>query len=395
MTEAARRLVLLSAKGFLVAAAQAIVVPFAALYATRLGASPSLVGLVVALGFLIPLLAAVRVGRLTDRFGVRAVMTLGVSLLLIGPVPVALAPSVVSLVILIVLTNLGHVSIVVASQHDVARTIPSREAAYGWFTTSVSIGQLVGPIAMGFAIEAGGFSGGLAAAASASALAFVLLMIWGRTLLSRRQVHGAAYRTPSIGAALAGSRAVPLSIASSGAVLFTMGVHQVFYPLVLDTAGVDVSTIGLVLGARAGAAIVVRPFLPLVARAIPSTAGLFAGSLLACAVGIAMPLFPAPLTFGLIGSVLIGVGSGFAQPLSMVVLVENVTASARGALLGLRMAVNYGGIGLSSFTIGAAVTAVGGAAAFGLAALVPTSLAIAVLHYRRDVDKRKPAESFP
>jgi MFS family permease len=395
LTEPARRLILLSAKGFLVATAQAIVVPLAALYATRLGASPSLVGIVVALGFLVPLLAAIRVGRLTDRFGVRTVMALGVTLLLVGPLPVVVAPSVASLVVLIVLTNLGHVSIVVASQHDVARTLPSREAAYGWFTTSVSVGQLVGPMAMGIAVELGGFPAGLGVTAAASGLAVLLMVLWGRTMLSARQAPTDGYRKPSIGSALAGSRAVPLSIASSGAVLFTMGVHQVFYPIVLDTAGVGISTIGLVLSARAGAAIIVRPILPVVARTVRSNAALFAASLAACAVGIALPLFAAPVALGLVGSVLIGVGSGFAQPLSMVILVDNVSAAARGALLGVRMAVNYGGIGLSSFSVGAAVSALGGTAAFALAALPPAALAMSVLRYRSDVDGRIPADNGP
>jgi MFS family permease len=130
-----------------------------------------------------------------------------------------------------------------------------------------------------------------------------------------------------------------------------------------------------------------------VARAVRSNAALFAASLLACAVGIALPLAPAPFVLGLVGSVLIGIGSGFAQPLSMVILVDNVATAARGALLGVRMAVNYGGIGLSSFTVGAAVTALGGTAAFALAALLPTSLAIGVVRYRADVDGRGPDRS--
>ncbi len=100
-----RRLLLLCGLGLAIATVQAIVIPFASLYATGLGAPPLLVGVVVASGFLIPLLATVRIGKIVDRFGVRTVVTAGAVLMVAAPVPVALAPSVVTVGLLSIVAN--------------------------------------------------------------------------------------------------------------------------------------------------------------------------------------------------------------------------------------------------------------------------------------------------
>src|SRR3954465_15789859 len=52
-----------------------------ALYAIRLGETPFTVGTLMALYSLLPMLFAVSIGRLTDRFGVRAPMLAGSSVL--------------------------------------------------------------------------------------------------------------------------------------------------------------------------------------------------------------------------------------------------------------------------------------------------------------------------
>jgi MFS family permease len=77
-------------------------------------------GVVVAIGFVVPLSAAVAIGQVVDRFDVRVAVPVGALLLMVAPIPVALAPSVLTLVLLTVLTNCGHVAVIVASQWAVA-----------------------------------------------------------------------------------------------------------------------------------------------------------------------------------------------------------------------------------------------------------------------------------
>lgn len=380
-----RRLLLLCGLGLAIATVQAIVIPFASLYATGLGARPLLVGVVVASGFLIPLLAAVRIGKIVDRFGVRAVVTAGAVLMVAAPVPVALAPSVVTVGLLSIVANFGHVAGIVASQRAVARTVRSRETAFGWFTTCVSVGQLIGPLAMGLAIEAIGLPGGVVATVVAAGLALTLVLLT-RSRLPGPSPDAASGAPISVRSDLRDRPVVLIAIGGSGAVLFTMAAHQAFYPVVLDGLGVTAGTIGMILAVRAAAAIAVRPFLAAFIRLSGSRAAVYGAALAACGLGIAVPLLPAPIALAVTASFLLGVGSGVAQPLSMVLLVDHVPAERHGSLLGVRMAFNYGGMGLASVTVGTALTLLGPVAAFTLSGALPVALAIAVMRGRRDVD---------
>lgn len=263
-SESSRRLALLCATGVFVAMVQASVVPYVALHAGAVGAPPAVTGLIVALGFLLPLTIAIRIGKIVDRYGVHALLVVGSMLLVAGPIPVMVAPNPVTIVLLTVLVNLGHVTCVVASQRAVAQTVASRETAYGWFTTFVSLGQLIGPILLGQAIDSRGLQAGLGSL-EFSALAALAFAVVTRFLIPR-QAGRPSHAHPSIRGELRGNRAFLISIAGSGAVLFVLGVHQTFYPVVLDSMGVSAFVIGLILGARAVAAVLVRPLLALAIR---------------------------------------------------------------------------------------------------------------------------------
>lgn len=384
MRPEAARLVVLCAAGMAVGTAQAIVVPYVALYAGALGAGEATIGAVVAAGFLVPLTGAVTAGKLVDRFGVRRVLGGGAALLLLSVTPLAWRAQVATLAAFTIAAHAGHVACVIAAQQAVARTITPRESAFGWFATLVSAGQLVGPLAMGAALDNFGYAGGAWAFAVAAALA-LLVVLGAWRVLPRLQGGGPAPRE-SVRAALRAAPAARLSIAGSGVALFVMGAHQAFYPVFLASASVSAFMIGLVLAVRALAAIAVRPFLAWVVARTGSRAAVFAASLAACGLGLALPLAAAPLALALAGSVLIGMGTGLAQPISMVLVSEGVPGAARGAALGVRMAVNYVGMGAASVAVGAGVSVLGYGPGFLLAGLVPAVVAGVVVRRRGIVD---------
>lgn len=376
MTASSHRLLLLSATGFAVATTQAIVVPLTALYARELGASAGMIGAIVATGFLIPLFVAVRAGKLVDRFGAKPVLLLGTLLLLSSGLPALISPGIVTLTALMVLAHLGHSTSVVAAQSAVARLRGSREVSFGWFTTSVSAGQLVGPLLMGQAVEVYGFATGLALL-TFTGLASFLLGLFTSSGPRPAERQGSAERV-SVRKELPRFPGAVLAIGGSGSVLFVMGVHQAFYPVFLAELGVGASLIGLILALRAFAAILVRPFLPLSVRWAGSRGAVFLTSLLLCALGIALPVGIAPLVIAGVASLLVGLGSGLAQPLSMALIADHIPGRLQGAILGTRMAVNYVGVGSSTILIGAAIGMVGYSSAFFVSALIPAGMAVLV-----------------
>lgn len=383
-TSDARQLVLLCVTGGTAALVQAVVVPLVALYARHLGASASAIGGIVALGFLVPLLGAVHIGRVVDRFGARVVLLVGVALLGVGPTVAIAWPRTETLIALTILANLGYMTCIVAIQRAITSVSPSRERGFGWFTTCVSVGQLVGPLVMGRALEQIGFNGALA---STVVVAFAGLLVGATTRAP--DLHTLRMRTQPAVSLLAELRSLPavwLSVGGSGGVMFAVGVHQAFYPIFLDALSASPTIIGVVLGARALASIMVRPFLATVSRRVGSRAWLLGTSLGLCAFGVIAPALGGSVAPMMVGSILLGIGSGFAQPMTMVVVADHVRPERRGAFLGGRMAVNYGAMGLSSMLLGASISLVGFSWSFLASGIVPFSLALAILKNHAAVD---------
>lgn len=377
-----------SSAAFGVAAVQAIVVPFVALQAVAFGVSPAGIGVLVSTGLFVPVFVATRIGRWVDRYGVRRVVVAALVAFAGGAVPFVLAPSVPTLFLLAVAVNLGHVAGIVATQRGVADAPVSRESAYGWFTMTVSVGQLVGPVVMGVVFDA--WSGqGVAAVVVASSLLFAVA---STVMVPRRSGTPAAPgdlpQPPPVSPwrAWAAKRGVRIAVLGSGAALFALSVHQTFYPVALESLHLSASTIGAILSVRAAASLVVRPFLQRAVQVAGSRAYVYVAALLMCAVGVATPFTSAPVVLAVVASALLGMGGGFAQPLSMVVLAEQVAPRVHGAFLGVRMAVNYASVAVATALVGALLARYGAPVAFAFAATLPLVLAILVARARRHVD---------
>src|SRR3954463_4966348 len=90
-----------------------------ALYAIRLGETPFTVGTLMALYSLLPMIFAVTIGRLTDRFGVRAPMLTGSVLLAAGTLTPLLWPQIEALYLVSMLVGSSFMLYHVAYQNVV------------------------------------------------------------------------------------------------------------------------------------------------------------------------------------------------------------------------------------------------------------------------------------
>lgn len=376
-----RDLAWLCAIGAFVAIAQSMTLPLVALYAQRLGAAPGAIGLVLGAGFVLPVLTAISVGTWVDRVGARRMILAGAIGLAVAPVLPVLAPSLAALALLQIVSGVAHLSGVVAAQSYVARVAGPRERNFGWYTTFVSVGQLVGPFAVGVAIELLGFRGalvlsgatGLAAALSSRGLPPVTV----RAVEAPDRSHAMPRaRTFSTRSDLITHPPLRLALLASGATLFALGVHQTFFPIYLDVQRISPAAIGGLVSLRALSAILVRPFLAPLGRLVGRRSVMLGLTLLLCGVGLA--LIPMGSTVGLfaIASVLLGIGSGIAQPMTMVVLSDHVLSERRGAALGARLSINFLALGLSTILLGAAIPVLGYAASFLVCAAIPASVAM-------------------
>ncbi|MEV5320028.1 MFS transporter [Streptomyces sp. NPDC052687] len=363
--------------------------------ALALGADERAIGVIAGVYALLPLFAAVPLGRRTDHGRCAPLLPAGVVLISGGCALSGVADSLWAMAVWSGVMGLGHLAFVIGAQSLVARQSAPHEQDrnFGHFTIGASLGQLVGPIA------AGGLIGGHDMAAS-SALALLVAGAGGavaftslwriehrRTAPTARK--GAGDRVPVRG--ILRSRGVPAGILISLSVLSATDILTAYLPVVGEHRGIAPSVIGLLLSLRAAATIACRLVLTPLLRLLGRTALLTVTCLLAAALcaGIALPL---PVWALAVVLAVLGFCLGVGQPLSMTTVVQAAPEGARSTALALRLTGNRLGQVAAPATAGLVAGLAGVAAPFVmLGGLLLLSSAVAL----RSPAKPEPSDSRP
>ncbi|MET9918560.1 MFS transporter [Streptomyces sp. NPDC006435] len=313
--------------------------------ALALGADARAIGVIAGVYALLPLFAAVPLGRRTDHGRCAPLLPFGVVLIAGGCALSGTAGSLPAMAAWSGVMGLGHLCFVIGAQSLVARqSAPAeQDRNFGHFTIGASLGQLVGPIAAGYLISE---RDGAMARTSALALivsAAVAAVSLGSLRRIEHRTGAAARRAESPARVPVGrilrSRGVPAGIFISLAVLSATDILTAYLPVVGEHRGIAPATVGLLLSLRAAATIACRlvmtPMLRVLGRtALLTTTCLLAGVL--CA-GIALPVPVAALAVML---AVLGFCLGVGQPLSMTTVVRAAPPEARSTALALRLTGN-------------------------------------------------------
>lgn len=335
--------------------------------ALALGADERAVGVIAGVYALLPLFAAVPLGRRTDHGRCAPLLPVGVVLISGGCALSGLAHSLTAMAAWSGVMGLGHLCFVIGAQSIVARqSAPdAQDRNFGHFTIGASLGQLVGPVAAGALIGGPDLAGtsALALLVAAGGCALALTSLW--RIEHRRTGSGA----PRSGAPrvpvhrILRTRGVPGGIFISLAVLSATDILTAYLPVVGEHRGIAPSVVGVLLSLRAGATIACRlvmtPLIDWLGRsALVVTTCLLAALL--CA-GIALPV---PVWALGVMLVLLGFCLGVGQPLSMTTVVRAAPPDARSTALALRLTGNRLGQVAAPATAGLVAGLVGTAAPF-------------------------------
>ncbi|OKI89144.1 MFS transporter [Micromonospora sp. CB01531] len=346
--------------------------------ALELGVPAAWLGLISASFAVLPLLAAVLIGRATDRHGERPALLAGALLVLVAAAGLtAFADSLTGLVLWSAVLGLGHLLSVVGQQAWVARSTVDAglDIAFGRYTFAVSLGQAVGPVLI-TVLGGGGlvpdtervFAGALAGAGALLATGLLLRprprpSAAGRP--GRRDPMGTVLRVPGLGRA----------ILASLTVLAAVDLLVIYLPALGAEQGIAARVIGALLALRAGASMVSRLFLgALVERT--GRMRLLVGSIAASAVAVAVLAVPLPLWALGVAVVAAGLGLGIGQPLTMSWITLAAPPGARATALALRLSGNRlgqlvvpAGVGLVAASAGVAGVLLTTAVALGAVAV--------------------------
>ncbi len=329
--------------------------------ALALGADETAVGVIAGVYALLPLFAAVPLGRRTDHGRCAPLLPIGVVLISGGCAISGVVSSLPAVAAWSGVMGLGHLCFVIGAQSIVARqSAPAeQDRNFGHFTIGASLGQLVGPIAAGALISGGsgalGRTSAFALLVSAAVCAVALTSLWR---IEHRCTPGAA---PAAGkstakartgartkanakpkapvTAILGARGVPAGIFISMAVLSATDILTAYLPVIGEHRGIAPATVGLLLSLRAAASIACRLAMPVMLRLLGRTALLVTSCLLAGLICAGMvPPVPVPVLAVMLAA--LGFCLGVGQPLSMATVVRAAPADARSTALALRLTGN-------------------------------------------------------
>ncbi len=357
-----------------------------------LGAPPFTIGLVTSAYAIVPVFAAISMGRLAQRITrLRLLVLSGGLLIALGTAMLAIVNGVGTIACASIIFGMGHLVSQIGSQSAVSRyaTDSALDQGFGWTTAGLSAGQLVGPLIGGWVL---GFhtnptasqrvhdistASWIGAACALVSITFMVLPIVrakasapsAPPVATRRSAVAlengpAAQKATTLG--IVKTPGVSSHILASLAMLSIMDILTSFLPLVGEQAGVAPLWIGVLLAVRSFSSIVSRSMISVLSRRWNRTqlvlVSLILGSLTVAAVPPLISFLPVAFFLLLVGGFFIGL----AQPLTMTMIIKSVPETWRSPALAVRLTGNRVGQVAIPLVAGAAVAPVGPAGAIWL-----------------------------
>lgn len=320
-----------------------IVLPLLPFYARDLGAGGLEVGLLVTVYSAVQLFMAPLWGRISDRFGRRPVLILGLLGSALAYIIFARADSLTLLFLSRIVGGIGGSTIPVAQAYIADVTPPARRAGnMGLIGAAFGLGFVIGPALGG--ILAGVSPGSPAAPGYvAAALCFANALAATLWLPESRRPGNRATSRFNLGAALAevrGSRQIQVILAAYLCITMAFSTLQPTLSLLASErfalgareAGYLFALLGLVSAIYQGG---------IVRRLVPRTGerGLLRYSALPFAAGLLLIGLSADLGLLLAGLVLLGIGYGGAVPTVLGLLSRAASPERQGGVLGAGQSV--------------------------------------------------------
>ena len=328
----------------------------APLLSLQLGYDTVAVGILLALFAFIQLFFAIPAGRYADRHPLKRPIALSMGAAVLGAGLVAVWPVYPALCVAALLTGAANGAAVITLQRHAGRLAndPTQlKQVFSWLAIAPSIANFVGPFLAGLAIDHAGYR------ACFVLMAVLALLSW---LMVRNTSDMPLHETR---AETAGSSSWDLLkdprmrhlLLINWLLTSCWDVHTFVLPVLGYERGISASVIGIILGAFAVAATVVRLIMPAIAARLHEWAVITAAMAATAVLYGVYPLVQSPLAMG-ICSVLLGLSLGSVQPMVMSALHMITPPHRQGEALGLRlMSINVSSVlmPLVFGTVGAAI----------------------------------------
>jgi MFS family permease len=332
-----------------------------------------MLGIILSSQYLLPLLLAIPMGGVVARRGGRYTLVAGAVLMTAGLLLMQVLPGYYGLISGQLFVGLAQLQMVLAAQTIISSlaTGPKLESYFGWYSTWLSGGQVVGPLLAGAWIQwAGSVDNLFLVMAGIALLGGLAGLMLGGDAAQGITVTGKQSGFRAQASLMHCNTGVQISIAITVAGMFTLAIYGNYLPVYLDSLKMSAMMIGILVSVRSVVSMAIRPFIPWI---IHTVGGRETATILALCV-----MFLGLVSLGFVNgvaaiallSILVGLGGGLTQPLSMVVLAESVVREQRSGALGMRLMVNRAVHFLAPLLFGAVLGVSGFGLSFGLSGIV-------------------------
>jgi MFS family permease len=332
-------------------------------------------GLIAATFAICPILIAVRVGRHIDRGYDAQTTWLGAAIFAVACAGFTFATSPVALLIASAVMGTGHIMLMASQQMLCVRAAGPRglESVFGNYMVAGAIGQGLGPYVVGW-------FGGAASVPPTQTLFIIGAIIAALTFAGALAIRPG----PDKPLALGQSELVPvrqilripglIGVVLAGVILVAASdIIVIYVPLLGAERNIDVHDVGLLLTARAIFSMVARLFYARLVLAFGRWP-LMIASTFACGLSYAAFAAPLPLWAMHMAIAVMGFSFGLATTLSITIVVDMTSVSARGTTNSLRIMSNRAGQFLMPFGAGLVAAASG---LSGLFLILAAAIAVA------------------
>nr|WP_297422275.1 MFS transporter [uncultured Actinotalea sp.] len=358
--------------------------PMVSYRALALGGGALDLGVVAASFGILALVLAVPMGQRVDRWGGPPVLLAGALIVLVSATTLLWIDSLWLLAVNQAALGLAQIMFVVANQAMVgAGARERRDARYGYYTATVSLGQMIGPFAAGLLAGQGGdgtsvrpedvdtgrvFAWMAGTAVVAVGVAVSLLLRRPPGDARRRAAGGPATTARAATGRILRIPSMPQAMVVSLTVMTSIDLLATYLPLYGTETGLSVQVVGFLLAARAGASVASRLLMTRLITLL-GRKRLLVVSLLA--PGVSLAVFPLlPLPGKVLAMVLAGLGLGLGQPVTLSWVAAAAPRQLLGTALGLRVTGNRLGVTVIPLAVGAVASAAGVVAVFAAIAVM-------------------------
>ena len=315
------------------------------------GGDAATVGVFTAAFSLVPLLIALRAGRLVDDGHAPAVMRAGLVATVVATAVMAWSGGLAVLLAGYVALGFAHMTTLIAAQGMVSRlrgTTTGLDSLFAYFTLGISVGQLLGIAFSGWIAAGGQSDGGVDTTPALLALtglgAVALVAGWPVASAFRRLVPGVEQPADGAPAHVPVSRmlrlpGMPAAMTASIAVIVAIDLLTAYMPVLGQEMGLSVGEVTVILAARSGMAVVSRALMPWALARVDRDRVLVA----TIAAG-ALPLVVTPWLgqawLLAVATGVCGFAWGFVMPMTMTWVSSLVPAADKAMALSVRLMGN-------------------------------------------------------